>query len=101
MGTIGDFGEVLVDKVPERDICAFGEDCTGQTSTPIQRICAFGEECVEAPIVLDDIGLFGEVEKTALAPEEPIGDFGEKCVGGEKAPAQRICAFGEECPPSK
>ena len=87
MGTIGDFGEVLVDKVPERVICAFGEDCTGQTSTPSQRICAFGEECGEAPIVLDDIGLFGEVEKTALAPEEPIGDFGEKCVGGEKAPA--------------
>ena len=37
MEKIGDFGEVLVDKAPERDICAFGEDCTGVASTPNQR----------------------------------------------------------------
>ena len=101
MEKIGDFGEVLVDKAPERDICAFGEDCTGVASTPNQRICAFGEECGEATIVLDDSGLFGEIEKTASVPEAPVGDFGEQRVGVEKAPAQLICAFGEECPPPK
>ena len=101
MGKIGDFGEVFADKAPERDICAFGEDCTGLAPKANQRICAFGEECSEAPILPDEIGLFGEIEKTASAPEVPIGDFGEQRVGDEKAPAQRICAFGEECPPPK
>ena len=52
MEKIGDFGEVLVDKAPERDICAFGEDCTGVASTPNQRICAFGEECGEVDLDL-------------------------------------------------
>ena len=101
MGKIGDFGEVAVDKVPERDICAFGEDCTGLKSAANQKICAFGEECAEAPILLDDIGLFGEVENAPQSAEASIADFGEKRVGNEKAPSQRICAFGEECPPPK
>ena len=101
METIGDFGEMFIDKKPDRDICAFGEDCAGTVLETHLRICAFGEDCAEDLSGQGGIGTFGE-----RADDRPFAEdicaFGEPCAAtGSAEPEQRICAFGEECPPSK
>ena len=101
MERIGDFGETFIDKKPERDICAFGEDCTGTVPEIHLRICAFGEDCKDDAPTADDVGPFGERFEDRRPAVEDICAFGEPCAEGSAEPAQRICAFGEECPPPK
>lgn len=99
MERIGDFGETFVDKKSEREICAFGEDCTGTVPEIYLRICAFGEDCGEAAPTNDGVGPFGEHFEDRPSAAD-ICAFGEPCAEGTPEPEQRICAFGEECPPN-
>ncbi len=92
MTIIGDFGEVLVEPSPARNICAFGEDC--EEKAPEMNICAFGEDCEEIAS-LDPVGAFGGLLDEKL-PKEEISAFGDHAE--ERRPVQNICAFGEECP---